>query len=436
MTEGLESPRTDPKKRSSRLSRWVAIFAAALGAAAVIVIVYAYWTRPGWAGVADKTFWDYLELLIVPAALAIGVWWLTREQSKRDREAEDAQQRRDLKAENDRRERERNAQIAQRSRELEVENQRAQDAALQAYLDQMSRLLLDKEGRLRNSQVGDDVRAVARARTLTVLEALDSSRQRSLVRFLYEALLLGYRPDSNVESIISLGDANLTGCDLGGLSLPWIDLSGANLREANLTHTILQGSNLSNAKLDCATLQGADLHLANLSSAHLDGANLSHCGLRGADLRSTSLEDAILMEAELGPGMLIGWSISPRDQNFPSLLRDRLVDGMDIDKTPGSNYARTDLANARLNGANLEGANLSYAVARDIELREADLSRTDLRELTKYSDFPSPRDRVANETLVEQAKSLRGAILPNGQKYEEWLEDQEDRREDGVHNPT
>ena len=121
-------------------------------------------------------------------------------------------------------------------------------------------------------------------------------------------------------------------------------------------------------------------------------------------MRSTSLEDAILTEAELEPGILIGWSISPRDQNFPSLLRDRLVDGMDIhkDETPGSNYARTDLANARLNGANLEGANLSYAVAHDIELRDADFSRTDLRELTKYSDFPRPRDRVANETLVEQ----------------------------------
>jgi hypothetical protein len=33
------------------------------------VIVYGYVARPGWVGVADKKFWDYPDLLIVPAAL-------------------------------------------------------------------------------------------------------------------------------------------------------------------------------------------------------------------------------------------------------------------------------------------------------------------------------------------------------------------------------
>ncbi len=84
----------------------------------------------------------------MPAALAIGVYLLNRAQ----------------------RERELQAQAAQRERELEVENQRAQDVALQAYLDQMSQLLLDKDKPLRQSQAHDEARILARARTLTVLK--------------------------------------------------------------------------------------------------------------------------------------------------------------------------------------------------------------------------------------------------------------------------
>jgi len=77
----------------------------------ICVIVYGYLARPGWIGVSGKKFWDYLELLIVPAALAVGVYLLNR---------------------------------AQQEREQAVESQRAQDEALQAYLDHMSQLLIEQ----------------------------------------------------------------------------------------------------------------------------------------------------------------------------------------------------------------------------------------------------------------------------------------------------
>jgi hypothetical protein len=53
----------------------------AIAALGVIVVTgaifhYGYTTRPGWVGVSDTTFWDYLDLLIVPIALALGVCWL------------------------------------------------------------------------------------------------------------------------------------------------------------------------------------------------------------------------------------------------------------------------------------------------------------------------------------------------------------------------
>jgi hypothetical protein len=75
----------------------------------------------------------------------------------------------------------------QKKRELEVESQRAQDAALQAYLDQMSQLLTDEDRPLHRSQQGDSLSTVARARTLTVLTRLNGERKGSVVRFLYES---------------------------------------------------------------------------------------------------------------------------------------------------------------------------------------------------------------------------------------------------------
>ena len=81
-----------------------------------------------------KTLWDWMQLLVVPLALAAGAYWLNRVQS----------------------ERERRAQEAQRERELRIEDNRSQDAALEAYLDRMDQLLLDKG--LRESEEGDEVR--------------------------------------------------------------------------------------------------------------------------------------------------------------------------------------------------------------------------------------------------------------------------------------
>jgi hypothetical protein len=78
----------------------------------------------------------------------------------------------------------------QKKRELHVENQRAQDEALQAYLDQMSQLLLDKDKPLRESKEGDAVRILARARTKEVLRKLDRHRKRNLLQFLHEACLI------------------------------------------------------------------------------------------------------------------------------------------------------------------------------------------------------------------------------------------------------
>src|SRR5215218_6841378 len=81
---------------------------------------------PKWTGFRGKTAWDFLQLLIVPLMLvAIGLVF-SLQQDARQQRVED--------------------QRAEAERELA--EQRAQDEALQAYLDQMGSLLLERD--LRN----------------------------------------------------------------------------------------------------------------------------------------------------------------------------------------------------------------------------------------------------------------------------------------------
>ena len=243
-----------------------------------LVVVLSVLTLVGWP--FDVTLWDWLDLLIIPLVLAIGGFLFTRSENRATQAAAE---------------------------------RRAQDEAFQTYLDQIGQMMLDKDRPLLQSKEGDEVRILARARTLTVLRRLNGDRRAQVVQFLYESGQI-YR-DSSV-----------------------LILSGANLDEA-----ALNGADLSSINLSEANLSGADLHRAVMRGAHLSEANLS--------------------------------------------------------------------------GANLSGANVGY-----VDLSGADLNGADL----------SGAFGVANEKLEQQAKYLKGATMPNGQKYEDWLRDRERRKEDGV----
>jgi uncharacterized protein YjbI with pentapeptide repeats len=294
------------------------------------------------------TLWDWIKILIVPTALALGVYWLNQRQDERERQAE-----------NDRKQRESKAQAAQVVHELDLEDQRAQDAALQSYLDQMSALLTDKDRPLHRAQLGDSLSMVARARTLTVLGRLDSRRKGSVVRFLHDSGLV--RKDRLV------------------LGLDEVDLSGAYLRHAFLTETNLGGANLEGANLEGAYLEGAYLVEVKLSGANLSGADLNDANLYGAIMRRAGLRGALLLGTNL-----YGVILSDADLS-QALLNDAI------------------LTEANLEGANLEGANLEGAYLGEVKLSGA--------------------KGVTNERLYIQAASLERATMPNGQKYEDWYKD-------------
>jgi multidrug efflux pump subunit AcrA (membrane-fusion protein) len=239
-----------------------------------------------------KPLWDWLQLLIVPLVLAAIGFWFTASQEARQQQIEDQRAQQAQNIENKR---------AQAERELA--EQRAQDEALQAYLDQMSTLILDwKLGEDEQCFTCHRAAPLAQARTSTVILRLDAKHNESVTRFLSTSKLTWSSTTSPIPGFREFPEG------------------------------LLSGIVLSDAKLSSAFLPNADLN--------------------GADLSGADLSNAILTDADLGKAILSG----------------------------------ADLSGAYMSGADLSGA-----------------------------------ERITNEELEQQASSLKGATMPNGQKYEDWL---------------
>jgi len=103
-------------------------------------------------GFAGKTLWDLVQLLLIPLVLATVGYWLSEQQHRID---------------------------------LEIAADQQREVSLNAYIDNLSDLLLNHG--LRASQAGSEIRIIARVRTLGTLRNLDSARKKALVLYLSEA---------------------------------------------------------------------------------------------------------------------------------------------------------------------------------------------------------------------------------------------------------
>jgi Pentapeptide repeats (8 copies) len=250
-------------------------------------------------GFGDKTLWDVLQLLIVPLALAAIGFFFSLQQDRRQEAIEDQRA----------------------ASEQNIEEQRAQDTALQAYLDQMSTLLL--EGKLRESEEGNEERTLARARTITVLQRLNPKRKAAVLQFLVEANL--------VQSVGGRAPIlTLRGADLQGAKLSSFNLSCASLNDddqitdptscADLSCADLSGADLSGVTMNGVILRGADLSYARLNNARIF-ANLSYADLVGADLSGADLSGANLNGAILFKEDLSGVGLT-KEERQQVLIQD------------------------------------------------------------------------------------------------------------------
>jgi ribulose bisphosphate carboxylase small subunit len=241
-----------------------------------------------------KTWWDWLQLLIIPLLiffLGIGFTWIQNQTS------------------------------------LQIAKDTQEEATLKAYLDDMTTLLLDKK--LGSQAVADqaasaDSAVVARARTLTVLRRLtDPQRKATVVHFLHEAHLIGYYDSSNLPNRFIQNIFSLSGADLQGADLTNADLTGAYLQGADLTGADLQSAVLRGAVLNCylpsscTNLGRANLSKADLSGAYLSGANLTNADLSSADLSYADLSGAQVTTEQLALAKSLKGATMPDGSKHP-----------------------------------------------------------------------------------------------------------------------
>lgn len=294
-----------------------------------------------------KTLWDWMQLLVVPVVLAAAIFFLNRAESRRAQEI--AQQNRYQDVETAERNREQDRRIAE---------DRQNEAALEAYLGQMASLLLDRG--LRESEFDDEVRAVARAQTLTALRRLDGEHKAGIVQFLYESKLIG-----RGAVVVDLDNADLRGADLrgtilsgahlSGALLSGADLSGTNLFGADLTRAYLHGTDLRETVLFEADLKGADFTKSDLKEALLTGADVDRTDFREADLTWAYLE-----KVDLSKAIIMTAKLREVDLRETDLRKGYLV-GVDL--------GGADLSGVDLTGAVLDGANLTDALVTDEQLK-------------------------------------------------------------------
>ena len=174
----------------------------------------------------------------------------------------------------------------------------------------MTDLLLDKKLRTKPSK---DVRAIARARTLSLLQKLkgDGLSKGALIPFLYEAnLILGSR------SVLSLNGADLSEVDLRNAILPSINLEGSSIMRGQFQGTHLECANLISSYLDNAKLSGALLTGTKLNKAYLLKTDFS-----GADLRNSIFKDAVVLEDQLKSVSSLSGAIMPDGTPYDGTLQ-------------------------------------------------------------------------------------------------------------------
>ena len=232
-----------------------------------------------------KTIWDLLELLVIPIVLAVIAFLFNRS----ERKAGDR-----------------------------IANEGQQESALQAYLDQMTELLLEYNLCNLSSdsrETNDTVRNIARARTLTVLRRLNGERKGLIIRFLYQSNLIQKgRPHIDLSGA-DLSNADLSGTDLGEnrdrtfmsyLTLSEDHLAGVNLTNANLTEAKLSEANLVMANLTQANMTAANLIFADMRCTTLTGACIQDANLMGSNLSSaTGLTQNQLQKASSIKGVIL-----------------------------------------------------------------------------------------------------------------------------------
>ncbi|MHB8856485.1 MAG: pentapeptide repeat-containing protein [Bellilinea sp.] len=321
------------RMRSFRKATFFAIFAKLFGSSIKIVVfifilgllIYYLYSQP-WSGLntlssspgqssSPKTLWDWLDLLIIPIALAYIAFYLRKNE----------------------------ALTVQKEADEHYKEQ-----AINSYFQHIQDVLLTLN--LEDAGIKQDASVISTARTLTLLQTLDPDRKSLVLKFLYEAKLIkGDNP------FISLRRADLRQINYDLSSLSHADLSSVDFEQATFEKIGFENAMLTASNLRRSTLAFASLIKANLEYSNLDEADFYRANLREASLIRASARKINLSSSNLEKGIF------------------RNVDFFQ------ANLRKANLKGANLRWAQLEHANLEYADLRKADLTEANLMYANLK---------------------------------------------------------
>ncbi len=353
MTQVTSTPRQRFRERIMRtktISLRAAIVVLVLLAIVLVCFLIQNYNQP-WTGFGPRlnadgkiepgrTFWDWLELLIIPLVLAFAVVFFNR---------------------SERRTEQRIAQVRdETTRRIAADDRHEKE--LQAYFDRMTDLLLKEK--LLDTSPESEIRTVARARSLTVLRSLDADRGLAVLRFLREiskgrtSTAQAVREAKSLFTpdgfLFSMKDAylpmlspraDLSGTYLRGIWITKADLRGIDFSDADLFDSLLSEANLIEAKLVGANLNGTNLFKASLSRASLAAANMCDTLLSGADLSGCDFFKATLSGAFLAGAKLTEVeSLSPKQlAGVAMLVGATMPNGLKWQGSPEGPYTIEEL---------------------------------------------------------------------------------------------
>jgi len=354
--------------------------------ALLIIITLGYVIKSGyqksWTGfqgyvskgefVPPKKLWDWMDLLVVPLGLAVAAFYL----NKRQKESE-----------------------------LSRTNNQQREASLQAFITELSDLLLNHN--LRTSKSGDGVQTIARARALTVLKELDGKRKGLAIRFLVESQLI-QRGETTEDFIpkISLRGADLTGADLSQMNLSNVVFDGVDL-----THANFELSNIMKMERDVRTKLDHKWDLVwrlgqlldrpkkhALRGQDLRNVDLTEVDLHKFDLRRTDLRGAILNRADLSETKINFWTkFDTKWRHIWKAVNDKSDNPRFSGNLSYANFAyrffrKQDLSKCDFEGALFRAAEFVEVNMKGLSAFNADFSRANVAD----SDLSNARLALAS----------------------------------------
>lgn len=210
-----------------------------------------------------KTLWDWLDLIIIPASIALFAWIYTE---------------------------------FEKDKNTRIEEEKAREKTLDYFINTMTELLVkhDLAGSPEQKRL-----AIARTRINLALPQLDGGRKGQILQFLYESDLVDKNPkfkllgcnfnESQLDNIV-LGQSEIKGAYFKDASfkksnLIEVDFTSCDFTGADFTGSLMTNTNLSYAKLNNTKLENVDL-----TTVDFEGADLTSASLKGSKIKRSQLE--------------------------------------------------------------------------------------------------------------------------------------------------